>query len=480
MQLSVKPLRKISPIVGFLIILLSSASLVQADELKDTLFASATSALKEANKYQGSILAPVSYGKGAYLYREAESRYEKNQSVARIEKDLAEATTHFKQAARVAKIAQLTFKTTLQARSDAEGVGAEKLSAEEWKKAESKFLLATRTLETGNMARAKTRAADAESVYRDAELIAIKGNYLNQTRDMIAKANKLKVKKYAPETLERATKLLITAEKELSENRYDTDYPRSLVKEAFYQAKHSIYLAKQVEELDDKQISAEQLILKMEAPVATIAGNLDLVAEFDQGFDPPLAAINEKIEALQNDSYELGELKNRMNDLETEYAKLESKLGIQSERLQIEEDARERIRRVTEYFRKDEAIVLTQGNDVLIRVVGLSFDPGSAQINSNNFSLLSKLEKAVSLYSDYTVVVEGHTDSFGSDASNQALSLDRARAVRQYFLVNMDNFSASRSEAFGYGESRPIANNETPEGRKRNRRIDLLLKPPAN
>lgn len=473
------PERKLSPLACLSLLLFFFVTSASADELKDTLFASAYSALKEANKYDASILAPVSYGDGAKLYRLAEDRYEKKQKVTRIEQDLAEAAQHFRQAAKVAKIAQLTFKTTIQARTDAKGVGAETLAADEWQKAESQFLLATRTLETGNMSRAKSRAEEAEKIYRDAELIAIKGNYLNQTRAMIDKANKLRVKKYAPETLERATKLLATAEKELSQNRYDTDYPRSLVKEAFYEAKHSIYLAQQIQALDKNQISAEQLILNMEKPVASIAGNLDLVAEFDAGFEGPVAAINERIEALQSDSYELGELKARMENLEKEYGVLENKLGIQSERLKIEEDARARLQRITEYFRKDEAVVLTQGDNVLIRVVGLSFDPGSAQINTNNYALLSKLEQAINLYPEYTVVIEGHTDSFGSDATNQALSLDRARAVRQYFLVNMDNFSASRSEAFGYGESRPIANNETSEGRKRNRRIDLLLKPPA-
>ncbi len=462
-----------------LFLLIAFSGFTSANELKDTLFASATAALKEANKVQGSVLAPVSYGKGAELYRSAEKRFEDNQRIARIEKELAEAAQHFRQATKVAKIAQLTFKTTIQARKDAEGVGAEKLSPKEWERAEDKFLSATRTLETGNMARAKTRASDAEVIYRDAELIAIKGNYLNQTRAMIEKANKLKVKKYAPETFKRATELLTAAEKELSQNRYDTDYPRSLVKESFYQAKHSIYLAQQIQDLNKKQITPEQLILKMEAPVAGIAGNLDLVAEFDQGFEGPVAAINEKIEALQNDSYELSELQNKMENLEKDYAVLENKLGIQSERLQMEEEARERFERINEYFQRSEAIVLRQGNNVLIRVVGLNFDPGSAQINSKNFSLLGKLEQAINFYPGYTVVVEGHTDSFGSDASNQALSLDRARAVRQYFLVNAENFSASRSEAYGYGESKPIANNETPEGRKRNRRIDLLLKPPA-
>ena len=471
---------KTSPFAFFYLICLFFVSLhTQADELKDSLFSSAKSALKEANALNASILAPVSYSEGADLYRSAENRYSKSQSVARIEKELKEATVQFRKSSKAAKVAQLTFKTTIQARNDAEGVGSEKLSASEWEKAESRFQQATRTLETGNMKRAKARATEAEKLYRDAELIAIKGNYLNQTRAMIDKANKLKVKKYAPKTLERATKLLAAAEKELSENRYDTDYPRSLVKESFYEAKHSIYLAKQLEALAKKKITAEELVLKMESPIANIAGNMDLVAEFDQGVEGPVSAINTRIAELQNESYELSELKTKTEILEKEFSILENKLGIQSERLQLEEAAKERLRRVTEYFHRDEAMVLTQGNNVLLRVVGLNFAPGSAQIETENYSLLKKLEQAMNLYSDYTVVVEGHTDSFGSDETNQALSLDRARAVRQYFLVNMSNFSASRSEAYGYGESRPIANNETREGRKRNRRIDLLLKPPT-
>lgn len=464
---------------GLIATLLFAALPMQANELQDTLFSSAEMSLKEANALDAKLLAPVSFAKGAELYRSAQKRFEKNQSVSRIEKDLAEAKKKFEQAIKAANIAKLSFKTTIKSRDDAISVDAEKLSGKLWEKAEAKFAQATKTLETSSLERAKARAEEAEKLFRDAELVAIKGNYLNQTRAMIDQARKLKVQRYAPKTLESATNLLAAAEKELSENRYDTDYPRSLVKESFYQAKHSIYIAKQLEDLAKKKMSGEDLIIQMEAPIASISGNLDLVAEFDQGMDGPATAINEKITELQNAAYKLGEASNRLQVLEREYALLENRLGIQSERLQIEEAARARLRKVTEYFDRNEAIVLSQGNNVLIRVIGLSFAPGSAQIATENFALLKKLEQAIDVYSDYTVVVEGHTDSFGSDEANQTLSLERARAVRQNFLVHMPNFSASRSEAFGYGEARPIANNETPQGRKRNRRIDLLLKPPA-
>ncbi|WP_045826949.1 OmpA family protein [Teredinibacter turnerae] len=450
-----------------------------ADELENTLFASARSALAEAQNELADVLAPVSYGKGVAAYQSARTRYERKQNVSKVEKDLDEATQFLRLATKTAKVAQMSFKAALQARTDAKGVDAMALATETWEKAETRFLLATKTLETGSLERAQGKADDAEALYREAELIAIKGNYLNQTRAKIDEAAALKVKRYAPETFAKANDLLAAAETELSENRYDTDKPRALVKEAFYEAKHAIYLADQLEALKRKEITPEQLLLQQELPVATIAGELDLVAEFDQGFDAPVAAIVKRIQQLTADSHELDELKARYAQLDQEFAALETKVGIQSERLKQEEEARERLRRVSDYFRRDEAMVLSQGDNVLIRMVGLNFDPGSAQVNASNYALLQKVEQAVRMYPGYTVVVEGHTDSFGSTQANQTLSEDRANAVRQYLLVNMNDLAAGAIEAYGYGESQPIANNETREGRKRNRRIDVLLKAPG-
>jgi outer membrane protein OmpA-like peptidoglycan-associated protein len=72
--------------------------------------------------------------------------------------------------------------------------------------------------------------------------------------------------------------------------------------------------------------------------------------------------------------------------------------------------------------------------------------------------------------------VQGHTDSYGSDEQNLQLSNQRAEAVKQYLLAN-SNLDASRVEAFGYGESKPIASNETTEGRAANRRVEVVIHP---
>ena len=77
---------------------------------------------------------------------------------------------------------------------------------------------------------------------------------------------------------------------------------------------------------------------------------------------------------------------------------------------------------------------------------------------------------------DRNVTIEGHTDSYGGDQLNMQLSTDRAAAVKQYLLANM-GIEPYRIQAVGYGEDRPIANNETAEGRAKNRRIDIVISP---
>jgi OOP family OmpA-OmpF porin len=69
------------------------------------------------------------------------------------------------------------------------------------------------------------------------------------------------------------------------------------------------------------------------------------------------------------------------------------------------------------------------------------------------------------------IVVEGHTDSLGSAEYNQRLSEKRAMAVKEYFV--MKGIESHRMNAMGYGESRPVASNETEAGRAKNRRVQL-------
>jgi OOP family OmpA-OmpF porin len=87
--------------------------------------------------------------------------------------------------------------------------------------------------------------------------------------------------------------------------------------------------------------------------------------------------------------------------------------------------------------------------------------------------ILAKLAGILLVIPDLTVVIEGHTDSRGSAEYNLALSRRRAERVKE-FLVEQ-GVSVERLGAFGFGLDRPVSDNESPEGRRRNRRVEIII-----
>ena len=88
-------------------------------------------------------------------------------------------------------------------------------------------------------------------------------------------------------------------------------------------------------------------------------------------------------------------------------------------------------------------------------------------------AVLSELdENLLKAHSDWHVIIEGHTDNIGTPASNLALSTNRAASVRSA-LVDRLGVPASSIEAKGFGDTRPVENNTTIEGRAHNRRVEV-------
>jgi len=104
----------------------------------------------------------------------------------------------------------------------------------------------------------------------------------------------------------------------------------------------------------------------------------------------------------------------------------------------------------------------------------LHFDFDKAVIKDVDKPELNRGINFIKKYPDAAVRLEGHTDGRGTDEYNQRLSERRANAVKQYIL-NSHVINESKINAVGYGESNPVASNETDEGRAKNRRVEILI-----
>jgi outer membrane protein OmpA-like peptidoglycan-associated protein len=104
---------------------------------------------------------------------------------------------------------------------------------------------------------------------------------------------------------------------------------------------------------------------------------------------------------------------------------------------------------------------------------GILFDSGSSVIKGESFKTLKDIGRLLEDDPGLRLSIEGHTDSDGSEESNQTLSRDRAKAVCGY-LSRTYGIAADRLEAKGWGESKPLDTNDTAEGKANNRRVELV------
>lgn len=107
------------------------------------------------------------------------------------------------------------------------------------------------------------------------------------------------------------------------------------------------------------------------------------------------------------------------------------------------------------------------------------FDSGRFVLKAGSTKMLVNSLVGVRAKPGWLIVIAGHTDDTGNPQRNQTLSLKRAEAVRDW-MRDTGDVSESCFAVQGYGESRPIATNDTPEGRALNRRVEISLVPQAN
>ncbi len=291
--------------------------------------------------------------------------------------------------------------------------------------------------------------------------------------------------KRAPLTYDVADSLFSEAKERLEDDPPEPEEASRLAAAAAQGFAHAERLAPLADSIHSRKVSGEEILLRRETYLAEISAALALSPDFEAGLDATSQRVLAGAAAAEAErsrlEQELGERSERVSQLEARLDSVEARLADVEQReaaataeLARREERERRLREVRAIFDPDEAEVLVTDDRVTVRLAGLSFPSGSAELGPDNAPLLTKLERVVRDFPGARITVEGHTDNVGNDATNQALSQRRAIAVRDYLLTGVA-MSADRISAIGYGKSRPIAPNDTAEGRRRNRRIDVTI-----
>lgn len=371
------------------------------------------------------------------------------------------------------------LREVLERRRRAVAAGAPLLLPERFEELDEDLRDAARLAEAGELNDAKEARPALLRGYSSIELDALQTDATDVARKAIEEAREADADDYAPDTFARATRELGIARGILETDRSQVERANVHARRAAEFAARSHFLSELVKEFDRRDYDREAVLLWYQEQLEDLTSPLERGFSFDKPNHEAIAEVRERIaEAVQGRSAaetQLADARDRIEALEiastVSRADLESRLeAIQ----QAQREAEARYARINSMFSEEEARVYRRGNDVLLETYGFDFPVGESEIRSSNFGLLNKIARAISEFDQPHVVVSGHTDATGNNETNERLSQERAQKVGA-FLVEVGQLAPERVATEGYGEDRPVASNETSEGRARNRRIEILI-----
>jgi chemotaxis protein MotB len=193
------------------------------------------------------------------------------------------------------------------------------------------------------------------------------------------------------------------------------------------------------------------------------------------------ATLINQIDAAGKNAAELARLANMtQQQLEEEQQRLAAMRELMDKQRQAIENLRQKMTNALVNFKPEELTVSIKNGKVYVSLQeSLLFPSGSAEVNPRGKEAIGKLAQALNTNPDISVMIEGHTDSIpmrGKYEDNWALSTARATSIVR-ILTDTYKVDPVRVTASGRSKYEPVDTNETPEGRSKNRRTEIILSP---
>jgi len=302
--------------------------------------------------------------------------------------------------------------------------------------------------------------------YLSLEVQAVQFRELNTVEQAIQKADNDDAEDLAPKALNAAMLDVNDAANLIGQSPRDPAVYQQSVKAA---DASSLLLTEIMEVIANAKGTPEDIatqIVMQNRKVEKLSKN---VGELEQNLQTTRSDLTKKEGALEMQSEELKAAKSILLEAEGTMKLQGAELRQTSTQVRFQNAMNEAVKQ----FPADEAEVYQQGSNLIFRLKKINFPSGSSVTPAASKPLLLKVNKIITtMIGAEQVVVEGHTDSVGPDEQNQLLSTKRAISVSEYLASLAGGY---KIRYIGYGKSKPIASNDSPEGRAINRRVDLVV-----
>ncbi len=427
--------------------------------------------MKEADKGQSDLLSFKEYKKGSEHLAKSQRGLSGGYEQEYILDNAALAKAQFQEALKNTQARSPNATRILQARKAALEAGLKN----------SEVLVAALADvdddlrdETDNFAEAlePKEFSEFQKEYFSLEIKAVQFRQLNPLKETIKKASDEDAEDLAPNSLRTAMLDVNGAENLIAQSPRDPEIHQGSVTKA---TESSILLSEVMDVILNARGTPEDIALKIvyqNRELEKLSKNVGSLEENLKSTQSSLmeteGALKESEGTLKKQNEELAST--RSNLIETEGALILQKGELEKTSTQVR--FQKAMDEAVLQFSEDEAAVYQQGSKLIFRLKKINFASGNSTIPAASKPLLSKVNDIIKSVGAEIVAVQGHTDSIGADDLNKNLSTKRAISVANYLASLAGGYKIGY---IGYGEARPIASNETKEGRAINRRVDLVV-----
>ncbi|MBN2718396.1 MAG: OmpA family protein [Deltaproteobacteria bacterium] len=461
----------------------------------------------DAEGKEGALLAPEGFARANEVLDEAVENAMDGDKAGADSKS-AEGLGLMATVRQNMKKAREEFEETLNTRERAELEGAESLYSDEFANADEDLREAAALIEEGKVDKAREARVEIQNVYADLELRALKEGKKAAAEAAVKHARELDADDWAPKTFHKASEELKLVTSVLEADRTQKEKADAHANRTIWLAGRAIAITELAQMFDDGDYELEDIILWHQEQLDKASQPLETELPFDESDAKAVIAIQNGIHGLHKSIADMREIikkkekekedmqkahEKKISEILADHSKQLARLHSMSEeeinkvqkaaadklaeanaQLDAEAAQKQRYEYVSSLFAQHEAAVSRQGDNILISVHGFDFPKRGTGIGSENFGLLDKIVSAINKFPEAEVEIIGHTDSRGGKNRNYILSGERAEAIAR-FLTTIGGIDGKRVRSKGMGSDKPIAPNNTPEGRKKNRRIEVLL-----
>jgi len=446
---------------GLALTLLGCASTEKAEplstaELKAAI-AEVNGLLKEADIVQADLLSHDEYVKGSKYLAKARRSLSGYYQADYIQEKAALGKAQFQQALKNSKARTPNAFRILEARHSALDAGLKGSEDLAYALADVDEDLRD---ETDDFARAlePKEFSEFQKKYFALEIEAVQFRELDAIKEAIQKAVSQDAGDLAPESLRAAQLDVSEAENLIAQSPRN---PRIHEDSVTWATESSVLLTEVMDVILNARGTPEDIALKIVKQNRELAKLSENVGNLKKNLKNTEGTLKQQNQELAS---------TRSNLQETESALLLQNQELEKSSTQVR--FQKAMDQAVQEFPDDEAAVYQQGSKLIFRLKKMNFASGSATIPPASKSMLRKVNDIIRFVGAEIVAVEGHTDSVGADELNKNLSTKRAISVADYLASLAGGYKIGY---IGYGESRPIASNETNEGRAINRRVDLVV-----